>query len=99
MLNVNFEAMDTERKIDRVLTEYNFDRMSFDEAKQELLNLRNKSIENKDKEVLTKREQIASQAMQGYIVQRHAQNENDMKQIAKWSVRMADELLKALDNK
>ena len=39
MLNVNFEAMNLEQKIDRVLTEYNFDRMSFDEAKQELLNL------------------------------------------------------------
>lgn len=39
MLNVNFEAMNIEQKIDRVLTEYNFDRMSFDEAKKELLNL------------------------------------------------------------
>jgi hypothetical protein len=36
MLNVNFEAMNIEQKIDRVLTEYNFDRMSFDEAKKEL---------------------------------------------------------------
>jgi hypothetical protein len=39
MLNVNFEAMNLEQKIDRVLTEFNFDRMSFDEAKRELLNL------------------------------------------------------------
>ena len=38
-VNVNFEAMNLEQKIDRVLTEYNFDRMSFDEAKKELLNL------------------------------------------------------------
>ena len=31
--------MNLEQKIDRVLTEYNFDRISFDEAKKELLNL------------------------------------------------------------
>ncbi len=31
--------MELRQKIDRVLTEYNFDRMDFDEAKQELLNL------------------------------------------------------------
>lgn len=38
-MHVNFEAMNIERKIDRVLNEYNFDRMTYDEAKQELLNL------------------------------------------------------------
>ena len=34
---IKTEAM--ERKIDRILTEYNFDRMTFDEAKGELLDL------------------------------------------------------------
>jgi hypothetical protein len=33
-LNVKIEAMNIEQKIDRVLTEYNFERMSFDEAKK-----------------------------------------------------------------
>jgi hypothetical protein len=33
--------MNIDQKIDRILTEYNFDRMSFDEAKKELLDLHN----------------------------------------------------------
>ena len=42
---------------------------------------------------LTKREYFAVKAMQGYVVERHAQVESDMKKIAEWSVKMADQLL------
>ena len=46
---------------------------------------------------LTKREYFAAMAMQGYIVERHAQDNTDRRKIAGWSVKMADELLKALE--
>ncbi len=41
--------MNLEQKIDRILTEYNFDRMSFDEAKQKLLNLHSVMIISRNK--------------------------------------------------
>ena len=37
--NRNNRKMTTEEKVDRILTEYNFDRMSFDDAKSQLIEL------------------------------------------------------------
>lgn len=48
---------------------------------------------------LTKREYFAAMAMQGYVVNRLAQCDIGRKRIAEWSVKMADELLKALETK
>ena len=48
---------------------------------------------------LTKREYFAAMAMQGYIVQRRAQDDTSRRKVAEWSVNMADELLKALESK
>jgi len=45
---------------------------------------------------ITKREHFAGLAMQGYVVERHAQSDEDIERLAEWSVRMADALLKAL---
>jgi hypothetical protein len=46
---------------------------------------------------LTKREYFAGLAMQGYIVERHGQDDIDRAKVAKWSVKLADELLKQLE--
>lgn len=46
---------------------------------------------------LTKREYLAGLVMQGYIVQRHAQDDLDRIKIVKWSIKIADELLKQLN--
>ncbi len=53
-------------------------------------------IEGDPYSAITKREYFAGLAMQGYIVQRHAQDDMDRNKLAEWSVKMADELLEAL---
>jgi hypothetical protein len=46
---------------------------------------------------LTKREYFASMAMQGLIVNRHAQDLHDQTKVAKFAVEMADALIDALN--
>jgi len=47
---------------------------------------------------LTKREYFAGLALQGICMQKYVQRDNDREAIAKWSVKMADALLKELED-
>lgn len=65
----NGEDMNLEQKIDRILTEYNFDRMSFDEAKQKLLNLHSITKEYAEFCVKCDREGLPLLELDDYIKQ------------------------------
>jgi len=59
----------------------------------------NNGNHNGDSQVgLTKREYFAGLALQGICMQKYVQRDNDREAIAKWSVKMADALLKELED-
>ena len=45
---------------------------------------------------LTKREYFAAMAMQGFVVNRYAQDQLDREKVAKWCIQFADEILNQL---
>lgn len=52
-----------------------------------------------DNKGLTKREYFVAMAMQGFVVNRYAQDLSDRENVAQWCIKLADEVLKQLETK